>query len=439
MTTPPEGKLLKMDGWPGGVNNRMRETEQSALRNNVPIPSSEFLRRALNVDLTAEGHPIRRKGYTQHTPGYAHSLFSCEALGVFCAVIDGQLLAGRDPDSLQVMADVNKYTPVSYAVLNDVIYYSNGQILGEITYALEHRPWGIPTGPTPTVAGPAAENPGGWTDTRQVAVTYVDYYGREGGASEPILVGADGSFTVAIQVPLPTDVEEARIYMSEPNSEILYHIETVLTAPLVTIFPPTVSKGKELDTLNLHPPQPGQLVRAYNGRVYIARNDTVTFTEPLRFHLMRPSQGLYMFPDYVTLLEPADGGVYIGTKHGVVFLAGDDPYNVEQRFVSPYAPVEGASSLMPGDKFGLPSTDLVPIWWGVDGVLVVGLPGGELKQLTRDRLAVPGFGSGAVSLREYEGMSHIVSALQSSKGLNPMGASDTVVATVRRNNIVLNS
>lgn len=438
MPTPTETDLLKMDGWPGGVNNRIRETEQVVMRRGEKINSSEFLRKALNVDLTQEGHPIRRRGYTLHTAGYAHSAYGCEQLNVFCVVIDGQLLAGRDPDNLFVMTTVNRYNMVSYCTLNNSIYYSNGRELGVITSDLQHQSWGISVAPIPTVAGPAAANPNGWTDTRQVAITYVDYDGREGGASEPVLVGADGAFTVSIPVPLPPEVAKANVYVSEINSEILYHTETIIAAPTITIGPSDVGKGKELDTLNLKPPVAGQRVASFNGRVYIARNAKIIFTEALRYHLTRPAQGIFMFPSYITLMEPSTDGVYVGTQQGVVFLKGDDPYTAEQMDVSPYAPVEQAVTRIPGEKFELP-IDEVPVWWGTDGVLVVGLPGGQLKQLTRSNLAVPEFKIGAVSLREYEGMSHIVSSLRTSDGMNPMGASDTVVATVRQHNIVLNS
>lgn len=439
MTTPKDGELLRMDGWPGGVNNRVRETEQAVMRDGEQIPSSQFLRQALNVDLTAEGHPLRRKGYSLHTAGYAHSAWGCETLGVFCVVIDNQLLAGPDPDSLVVVAQVNRYNQMSYCYVNGTIYYSNGQQLGEIdSYAYTYRPWGVPVAPTPAVSGPAAENPGGWRDTRQVALTYEDAYGREGGASEPTLVGADGQFTVDIPQPLPADAVRANVYVSEVSSEILYLAQTVVSAPTITVYPNDVGRGRVLETLNLHPPKPGQLVAEMNGRVYIARNDHIRFTEPLKYHLTRPSQGIYLMPEYITLLEASSDGIYVGTKHGVVFIAGSDPYDVKQIHVSPYAPVERAVSRMPGEKFGV-QVDEVPVWWGTDGVMVVGLPGGQLRQLTRDRLAVPKFEQGAVSLREYEGMSHVVSNLSRGDGINKMGATDTVVATVRQNNIVLNS
>jgi hypothetical protein len=146
-----------------------------------------------------------------------------------------------------------------------------------------------------------------------------------------------------------------------------------------------------------------------------------------------------MFPSNITLLEPSGGGIYIGTTDGIFYLAGEDPYNTTQSQVGSYGNVPYAISRIPGEKFGIGIEDEVPVWWGKDGVLVVGLPNGELKQLTRDNLAVPEFAVGAVAMREYDGMSHIVSSLRSSDGVNTMGASDTVVAEVRRNDIVLNS
>jgi len=439
MTTPTGKELLTMDGWPGGVNNRIRETEQKAMRDGVTIPSSQFLREALNVDLTEEGHPLRRQGYSLHTAGYAHSAYGCDPLGVFCVVIDGLLLAGRSPDNLYTQATLNRYNQVEYSHINDSIYYSNGQVIGQIHGpTLTHSSVGVPVAPIPVVTGPATENPNGWDDTRQVAVVYVDLNGEEGGASEPVIVGADGAFTVDIPMPLPSGVSEARIYVSSVSSEILYHAQSTITVSPITIYPSNIGVGKELDTLNLKPPKAGQIVRHFNGRMYVARNDQVFFSEALRFALTRPSQGVYMFPEFVTLLEPSTDGVYVGSKAGVVFLSGSDPYAVTQIHVSPYAPVEKAVARVPGEKFGVP-VDYVPVWWGVDGVMVVGLPGGQLKQLTRDRLAVPEFAAGAVSLREYEGMSHVVSSLRRGEGSNPMGATDTVVAEVRRNNIVLNN
>lgn len=437
MTTPTEAELLTMDGWPGGLNNRVRETESNVVTRYSPMGGSKFLRKALNVDLTVDGHPLRRRGYALTAAGYAHSMWSTNALGLICWVSEGQLFVGTSVENAAPIADVNKYLAMSFVHINDTIYYSNGQELGEITYAGAARNWGIPVPATPSLAiiqgAPAgAVIPPG---DRLVAATYVDAYGREGGASAPAAILAS-VIGVTVQSPLPAGVVSARIYASNYGSDILYHATTIQGGSSGTV--PGTAKGAVLDTLNLSPPRAGQLVAHHNGRAYVARNDYVAFTEPLRYGLMRPSQGIYTFPANVTLLQPSTDGVYVGTSKGIVFISGADPYDVRQTFVSPYAPVSGAVSRVPGEKFGI-SVEEVPIWWGKDGALVVGLPGGQLQQVTRDRLAVPEYAAGAVSLREREGMSHIVSSLRQGGMDNPMGASDSVVADVRRNCIVLNT
>jgi hypothetical protein len=408
------------------------------MRDGVSIPSSQYLRKALNVDLTAEGHPSRRKGFELTSAGFSHSLWSSDRLGLIFWVSDGELFVGPDVSSAIPITTVNKYLRVSYTQINDTVYYSNGKNLGEVYHDGTARNWGIPIPPSPTVSEPVAYEPEGFKYQRQVTATYIDNYGRESGAAEPVEVGAPGSFEVSLPLPLPQGVSKAQIYVSETNSEVLYHAQTIIASGTITIYDADIGKGKELETLDRTPPIAGQLLTKMNGRVYVARNDYVSFSEALRYDLFRPSQGIYTFSDNVTLLQESSDGIYVGTQRGVVFIAGADPYDVRQIHVSSYAPIQGTAARIPGDKFGL-AQDYVPVWWGQDGVMVVGLPGGQLRQMTRDRLAVRSHAVGAVTVREQDGMSHIISSLRQGGGDNPMGASDTVVAEVRRNNISLNT
>jgi hypothetical protein len=437
-STPDEKGVLTMDGWPGGINNRIRETEQKVMREGASIPSSQFLRSALNVDLTAEGHPLRRRGSTQLESGFSHSLWASEKLGVLCVVQDGILYFCHEADTTTAYAStpVNKYLTVSYADFNNSIYWSNGSELGEFHVPTRtSRNWGVPVGPQPVNGGTVALD----ADARDIqlqrlaAITYVDPYGIEGGASELMTV-AD---TVEVPGPFPDGILEAKVYASDINSESLYYVTSVYGAGTVALPDQTSGTGELLKNASMKPPKAGQLVAHFNGRIYIARNQTVYISEPLNPHLLRPSQGVYMFPEHVTLLEPAQNGVYVGHKQGVVFLAGDDPYNIQQRHVTNYAPVENTASRLSGQRLGQPFDEL-PVWWSEDGVLMLGLPDGQLQELTRDRYAAPNYSAGAVSLREREGMAHIVSSLRSPDGVNNMSATDTVVATVRTNNIVLN-
>ena len=116
MTTPTDQQLLIMDGWPGGVNNRLRETETGVDREGVSIPSSSFLRTALNVDLTSEGHPLRRRGYTAvptFTDSYCHSVWSTDRLNAIFVVADGVLIGASELGEADDIVTANKYQNMS--------------------------------------------------------------------------------------------------------------------------------------------------------------------------------------------------------------------------------------------------------------------------------------------------------------------------------------
>ena len=123
MTTPADKQLLKMDGWPGGVNNRLRETESGVMREGESIPSSAFLRKALNVDLTSEGHPLRRRGQqpTAYT-GFCHSAWATDRLNVMFLVADGLLVAGAEIGEVDDFVTANKYQNMSYCAGSSSVY-----------------------------------------------------------------------------------------------------------------------------------------------------------------------------------------------------------------------------------------------------------------------------------------------------------------------------
>lgn len=338
MPTPNDNKLLRMDGWPGGINNRIRETESPGVRDADAISNSAFLRKALNVDLTHGGHPLRRRGYALHTAGYAHSVW--QGGGLFFVVIDGELKVGPKADELVTVANVNRYLRMSYTMHADAVYFSNGEDSGRYTTALET-----------------------WPGPQQTHVLFDD-------------------------------------------------------------------EGLELVD-NLYETMPiGQFIASHSGRMYAAKRDVLWFSEGMSTHISRRATNYYMLPGYITMLQPVTDGVFVATENKIQFLRGTDPFTAELQPAYQSGVVPYAFTRVKGKKFEVPDDD-VPVWWTKDGVLSVGLPGGEVRQLTRDRLAVPEYGYGAVSLREREGMSQIVSSLQKGGDANNMGASDTVVAEIR--------
>jgi hypothetical protein len=330
------------------MNNRVRETERVLLRDGESIQSSQFLRRALNVDLTAEGHPLRRQGYARARAGFAHSAWYSRELRRFFAVVDGQLLSGETAATLSPFQNVNRYLRMSYAEHAGAVYFTNGADSGKY----------------------GADGAGIWPDSSKVPARPAT---DEDGTGE--LVGVEYK-----------------------------HYHTVL--PI------------------------GQLVISHSGRLWVARDDTIHIAHAMTVDYYRPATEIIQQPRYIDMMLPVPGGVFVGDATSIRFIQGTDPFDVTQTHVYASGVVKGAYALIPGEKFGA-EVDKVPVWWCRDGTLCLGMPTGQVRQLTRDRLAVAEFTTGAVSLREREGISQIVSSLQKGGDENNMGATDTVVAEIR--------
>lgn len=436
MPTAPDGDLLQMDGWPLGVNNRARETEPGMATNvRGRMSTSLYLREAINVDLTRYGHPLRRKGYSQVASGFTHSLWSDHALDYGLCVHEGELCKVGSSGGLTALREVHAYAPMSYATVNREVFWSNGVNMGRVdsTGALH---WSLPKPPVPVAQAVSGDLPPG---RYRIASVYVDEFDEEYGASDEVVVDVVEGQAVDVTIPggWPAEAAAVRVFASQPDGEILYDVTTGTAPGTFTLQRNMLGRGREIETLNLEPPKPATIVRYFNGRIYTARHDTVVFSEALRYGLTRPAQGIYMFPSNVTLLEPVADGVYVGSTEGVVFLQGMDPYDVQQVNVLSHSPVPRASTRVPGEFFEV-NEGMVPVWWGHDGAMVAGLTGGRVEQLSKDRLAVPRFNAGAMMYREQEGMAHVVSSLQKGGEDSAMGASDSVVATVRRNTTKLN-
>lgn len=333
MPSPNDKELLRMDGWPGGINNRIRETEQKS--------DTKYLRQALNVDLTREGHPLRRRGYIQVEAGYAHSVHNIN--GLFFVVIDGALKVGPKYSELTTIATVNKYLRMSYTSHAGAVYFSNGVDSGRYAAATGLEAW--------------------------------------------------------------------------PGPEQVYEIHDDEDLEIVDNLYETM--------------QIGQCIASHSGRIWAAKREILWFSEGMSTHICRRATNYFMTKAYIWMLQPVDGGIYIGTDDGIAFLRGSNPFDMQLGDAYPHGVVPFAFTRIPGEKFGVADDD-VPVWWTRDGVLSVGLPEGEIRQLTRDRLAAPEYGFGAVSLREREGMSQVVSSLQKGGDANNMGATDTVVAEIRK-------
>lgn len=436
MPTPADSNVVDVAHFPRGLNNRAREYETSIRAGNETYPVSEYARKAINVDITSHGTPLRRPGFEHVVSGAAHSLWSDPGLDFGLCVRAGELrrFDVRDPEG-QVLQTVHASLPISYATVNGAVYWSNIEQNGVVQDATA-KPWGVVRAPQPGVEniGDGAMPEGRY----RVALTYIQDSQSEGGASQEteISLPAETNMQVTVPGPFPAGVAAVAIYLTEPNGELLYMAREVAAPGTYGIYPNMLGAGRRLETTGLAAPPPGHLVEHHSGRIYISRGSYVFFTEPLRYDLVDPATGVLAFDGDTTLLESVQDGLYVSAPAGTFYLQGTDPYDLRQIRVSGHQAIPGTATRAPG--YALDVGHDVPVWWDAQGKLVAGLPGGTLQELTADRLDGGRHQVGASFIRHHNGMLHAISSLSQSEGDGRAVATDSAVAQIRTNRVVLN-
>lgn len=386
-----------------GINNRLPDHQLAVM--NRGRKAGDFLRNAVNVDLTASGTLQRRQGAAKVLAGSdLHSLWSERGM-TLC--IDGDTLrwVGDDLSTEALRTGLVPGQPASYTWFGHDVYWTNGVVLERIRDGV-CGPAGVPVpNPAPFVLPASGGSlPGG---LYQVVFTAVGADGEESGATWPtqVLVPPAGRLDIMGLPGTPTN-----IYVSPVNGDELYL--TAQTSAATYSIPVGPGQGARCPTLGLRPMPAGQIVRAHNGRLLVADGSILYYSEPFAPALHNPARGYVPFPGRITVVEPTDGGVYVVADRSY-WLAGRDIDKAEVVEKLPYGAVEGTGGRSPTDR---------SVWWYSARGLVVGTPSGELKKLQEEHVAVDTAAAGATLFRESDGMRQVVASL---RGAEPSHAAAT--------------
>jgi len=417
---------FRFPGWPGGVNNVFRA-------DNLP---REQLREALNVDILERGDVRRRPGYTKRlTLADARGLYGFSGK-LFCA--HGGDLARVEPTdwSFEDVASINPVADIDYTELNSELYASDGEAIFRFGRDAGFEPFGVETpNGRPTLSALSVGNlPAG---TYQVAVTF-EQNDVESGAclAQTIALDAKGSVEVS-NIPQPAQADVIRIYMTNTNAEQLLSASSVVagtTSRVVSNLP----RGRELSTQFRDTLPAGQVIQAFNGRLYSAKGENLYASDPLNYSLYDTAYNHLAFKEHIYMLKAVSAGLLVGLESSVALLSGQDINEFTQSTVLSSGPVPGTDVAVHGSKLdleGVPKDDYVVFWWSRAGMLCMALPSGSVTTLREAELAVSEFEKGAAMLRREDGVTQLVSTMLGEKRKNRLVASDQVSATVIRNGI----
>ena len=358
-----------------GINNVV-PTER--LMHDPESAASELVE-ATNVDIGLTGEVRRRSGYAERVDTCHKNIH--QAKGFMLATVDGGDLISMDSSG------ANRITLYPSLGVSRVWYcnlpdgrttFSNGLICG-VTDGSAATTWGVPipasVGSLTAVAGDLF--PGDY----QYQITYVRLSdGLEGGAAYSIPHAVpNGGITLT---GLPTlDGHKINVYLTSHDGDHAFLAGSTTGS--------TFSFTGANDTLILPCrtdylyPAPAGTVQAFYGSRMLAAVDSVLYaSRPNGWELFDIRRDFKQFGAPITLIQPVDDGVYVGTENELAFLAGTEFDKLTYRKVAgPVvlgSGVEVDGSLVKGGS----GTAMLCI---ADGVICAGFNGGNLVRMTEGR------------------------------------------------------
>lgn len=416
-------KTLPIGPWPKGINN-VDDPKSAGFQpseQNLPL-----LTKAQNIDLDRNGWVRRRVGRTKRLDlTSAHSLYVDSRDRMFL-VDDGTLYEVFSDYGLREVDTGLSDRPVSYAEVAGQVFYANESKVGAIDSF-----WGIrmPSSPfaLPAIAG--ILQPGRYL----VAITAVRD-GVESGARQPTAVSLSkpGGLTLSF-VNVDPNADAIRVYCSDPNGQELYWAGDF--APSSPIELKSYRESQDpLTTFNHYPPLPGQHIASFRGRMLIAADRTLYWSQPLAYHHFRIQTDAQLFPDRISLLGVFDSGFFVAAGDRTYWVSGTEPDDWTPRVVDIRRVAEGEPLRVPAQKLpSLQGQGEVLVWATEDG-FVAGLPDGSVRHLTDGRLAIDAYKQSALAYREQSGLRQILLNLQTKASDSLFGATDKMEAKVIRAN-----
>ncbi len=432
--------------------------------NNVLLPEKtpeEFLKKADNVNIDNLGGITKRQGYSKIMSGVFHSLWSDKKRCFF--VKDNELkelsvdLTDKYLQHYQWVASTESILDLTGDPLLDLagnpIFPENPQLVdytaqfqgevkfeeldGKYYFISEHengvidgrliRPFGVPQ--VVNLPGLSAGIGSLTAGTYLVCYTYVDSNGLEGGtiAAASITV-LDGSSINISNIIIPAQYK-ARIYVSNGGSQ-MYKLGD--TESSVYIFNDAKDLTTPLRTFNISDAPNGRHIRYFKGRMFIAQDNALFYSEPQRVDKFNLADNFLLFGGNITALMPVEDGIWVGADK-LYFLAGTNPKEFTKVLKEDVNCVEGSDTRVQGAYTGA-----ISYHWMVtttNGVYTLH-NSGEMKNVTAKNVDV-GYSDGAASeFVQKEGMNQYVALMKNNRP-NNLRVSESVTVTHIRNGIVI--
>jgi hypothetical protein len=368
--------------WKLGIDN---VSDESSLPHGT-------VRDCVNIDIERAGGIETRSGFASLSATRAHSLWSSPANGNAYAVIGG-ILSGITYNGTSLVTTslrtLRANAPLSFDDLTDGVVCGNMNELLRID-AAGVRSLGIED-PAPPLA--VAAGSGGLSAGRYAVVVTFLRGNDESGASPLALVDVaeGGGIAITLPDPVASDITTIRVYRTQPNGDVLYRANDYPAGGLMANTLGLTPLGRQCDTRFMQQLPGGQLVRYWRGHTLVARGRNLLWSESMRYGAWTPTDNFVQFPHRIRVLQPVEGGVFVGTQEGVFFLAGQTPDAWELRRTGGEPVVEGSGLKIATSQLGGERDHggaYAALWLARNG-FVIGTADGSLVEPQSKRISLP--------------------------------------------------
>lgn len=384
---------LPIGPWPEGTDNVQDEYSEVFQPNEA---GQCRLTEAVNVDLDNQGWPNLRNGTTERLTGTSF-LNGGSYAGLFLLQDGGSILSvteGSPFTSTSAVTGLNASAKVHFEEAFGQVFYTNGLVSGRILSNETALPWGLGVAPSPTLGTTAGTLAAG---RYRVAATLVnandqDRAGNtiatEGGGSKATAVSVNGSQDItATLTPGDANATHVNFYISQVNGEELHFAKQVAVGALPATISDARYSKRPIRTQHMRGPIPGDGIFSYLGFLMIWRDNWIFRSKGQTPNLFYPREEVLGFGWDIRQCLGVKDGFYVATERGLNWITGAEPAEWKQDKKDEMVYAAGGL-VMDGEQIpALETMDKVAVF-GSDHGLTIGLPGGQVRYLTHERLNV---------------------------------------------------
>lgn len=409
---------ITLGPFPVGMNNRQPD--------HALPPGS--IRNGVNVRVDPAGIISRRDGLEKVYSGVdTKNSFDCPMGIVFR---EGTTIKRFNADNTATVLFEGAYGEhCAYLYLNGIIYFSDGLMTKKILSDWSVTEWGMEVPNPPTLYGGSGIYGAG---RYLAAVTFVDEFGVESGASDFVSVDIDDNNGIYFtDIPTTTDpqVVGVRLYLSAANSGSQGKVTLFQVAELVvgvSSYSQTIGRydeNKVLETEFVSKPPPGRIIKEFNGIIYIADETGIVWhTEPMQYDHFKLSENFLQFSDAVTIMESVLDGMWFAHGDMTDFYFGASPADFSPKTILRYGAVFGTSVVVDKNK---------TVRWFSNRGAVVASVGGEIVNNQEENVATDTADYGASILKEEDGIRQFITSLKNPE-VSTLAARDFMEAEIIR-------